>query len=110
MGVAWQHPVNDWGDEPGGFDLTGAEKLTFWARGAEGGERLDFGVGLIGDDKPYPDSMQVRKENVKLRRRGSSTPSIWMTRTCRASRRASSGPMAGQGRTLTFYLDDIQFE
>ena len=28
--VAWQNPANDWGDKPGGFDSSGAEKLTFW--------------------------------------------------------------------------------
>ena len=110
VGVAWQHPANDWGDEPGGFDLTGAEKLTFWARGAEGGERLDFGVGLIGDDKPYPDSVQVRKENVKLK-------TEWRKYTLNLEdedlSRIKTGfvwTLAGQGRTLTFYLDGIRFE
>ena len=55
-GVVWQHPANDWGSEPGGFDLSGATKLTFWARGAEGGEAIKFGFGVIGSDKPYADS------------------------------------------------------
>ena len=32
-GIVWQDPANDWGDEPGGYDLTGAKKLSFWARG-----------------------------------------------------------------------------
>ncbi len=32
-GVVWQSPAEDWGDKPGGLDLTGATKLTFW-RGA----------------------------------------------------------------------------
>ena len=41
-GVVWQSPANDWGDAPGGFDLTGAKALTFWARGAKGGEAVDF--------------------------------------------------------------------
>ncbi len=31
-GIAWQHPANDWGDLPGGYDLSGAKKMTFWAR------------------------------------------------------------------------------
>ena len=34
-GVVWQNPVNDWGAKPGGFDLTGAKKLTFWAKGGQ---------------------------------------------------------------------------
>ncbi|MBI3252713.1 MAG: hypothetical protein HYZ52_05320, partial [Candidatus Omnitrophica bacterium] len=38
-GVYWQNPPNNWGTRPGGYDLTGAKKLTFWARGEKGGER-----------------------------------------------------------------------
>ena len=33
VGVYWQDPVNNWGEKDGGFDLTGAQRLTFWARG-----------------------------------------------------------------------------
>lgn len=110
VGVAWQHPVNDWGEQPGGFDLTGARKLTFWARGAEGGEKIDFAVGLIGSDKPYPDSVKAEKKGVKLKRewkryeidlKGADltrvkTPFVWT--------------MGGRGRPVTFWLDDIRFE
>lgn len=32
-GVYWLAPANNWGDAKGGFNLTGAEKLDFWARG-----------------------------------------------------------------------------
>jgi hypothetical protein len=47
-GVVWQHPANDWGDANGGFNLTGAKKLTFWARGEKGGEKVSFEFGLLG--------------------------------------------------------------
>jgi hypothetical protein len=54
-GVYWQSPANNWGDKKGGFDLTGAKKLTFWARGAKGGERIEeFKLG--GITGLYPDS------------------------------------------------------
>jgi len=110
VGVAWQHPANDWGEQPGGYDLTGAKKLTFWARGKEGGERIDFGLGLIGSDKPYPDTAKVELKGVKLKKEWKrytidlddldltriKTPFVWT--------------LAGRGRTLTFYLDDIRFE
>ena len=36
-GTYWQSPANNWGDKKGGFDLTGAKKLVFWARGEKGG-------------------------------------------------------------------------
>ena len=110
VGVAWQHPANDWGDQPGGYDLTGAKKLTFWARGDEGGERIDFAVGMLGSDKEYPDTAKAELKGVKLKREWKrysidlddedltriKTPFVWT--------------MGGRGRPVTFYLDDIQFE
>ena len=110
VGVAWQHPANDWGDKPGGFDMTGATKLTFRARGAEGGEKIDFGLGLLGTDKEYHDSAKVEKKGVKLKKEWQQvtidlkgqdltrvkTPFVWT--------------MGGRGRPVTFYLDDIRFE
>jgi hypothetical protein len=110
VGVAWQHPANDWGDQPGGYDLTGAKKLTFWARGKEGGEKIDFGVGLLGSDKEYPDTVKAELKGVKLKREWKrysidlededltrvKTPFVWT--------------LAGRGRSVTFYLDDIRFE
>lgn len=47
-GVFWQQPPNNWGDRSGGFDLTGFKRLTFWAKGAAGGEKIaEFKVGGI---------------------------------------------------------------
>lgn len=110
VGVAWQDPANDWGDQPGGYDLTGATRLTFWARGQRGGEILSFRVGLITSGKPYHDSLNVEKKNVRLstewkrytiKLKGEDlsrikTPLVWTA--------------AGHGRELTFDLDDIRFE
>ena len=54
-GLYWQSPANNWGDKKGGFDLTGATKLTFWVRGEKGGERIEeFKAG--GITGLYPDS------------------------------------------------------
>jgi hypothetical protein len=47
---------------PGGFDLTGATKLSFWARGAEGGEKVSIGIGNIGNDKRYHDTFSGKKD------------------------------------------------
>lgn len=47
-GLFWQYPANNWGGTPGGYDLTGAKRLTFWAKGAKGGEIINtFQVGGI---------------------------------------------------------------
>lgn len=40
VGIYWQHPANNWGERPGGYDLKDYKRLTFWARGADGGELL----------------------------------------------------------------------
>jgi hypothetical protein len=56
-GMFWQHPANNWGDKQGGFNLTGAKRITFWARGAKGGEKIaEFKVGGITGEYPDTDS------------------------------------------------------
>ena len=109
-GVAWQHPADDWGDLAGGFDLTGVSKLTFWARGATGKERLDFRVGLLTAEKPFSDTVHVEKKNIRL-------TTEWKRYTIKLKGKDLSRvktpfmwTAAGQGRTLTFDLDDIRFE
>jgi len=54
-GMYWQNPPNNWGEKKGGYDLTGAKKLTFWARGEKGGERIEE-VKIGGLSGTYPDS------------------------------------------------------
>ncbi len=110
VGVVWQHPANDWGEKPGGYNLTGAEKLTFWARGAEGGETVEFGVGLLGSDVDHPDSFKSDRKKIKLKTdwkryeiklKGADlsrvkTPFVWT--------------LGGRGRPVRFDLDDVRFE
>ena len=66
VGVAWQHPPNNWGDEDGGFDLTGASALEFWVRGESGGEKASFGVGMLDKKTDYPDSVIVKTPMIEL--------------------------------------------
>jgi len=64
-GVMWQFPPNNWGEYDAGLNLTGAKKLTFWARGEEGGEVIDaFRFGGIGG--AYPDSSTDGISNITL--------------------------------------------
>ncbi len=55
-GIYWQYPDKNWGDKPESRDLTGATKLTFYARGDKGEEKAEFKVG--GITGKYPDSIQ----------------------------------------------------
>lgn len=56
-GMAWQEPANNWGTIPNaGYNLQGARKLTFWARGDQGGEVIfEFKMGGMVSGR-YPDS------------------------------------------------------
>ena len=110
-GIYWLNPPNNWGNRKGGFDLKGATKLTFWARGEEGGEQIEeFTVGGITGD--YPDSDKAllgpvilssdwKKYSIDLRGKDLSYISggfAWSTNE------------EVNGETCIFYLDDIRYE
>jgi len=57
-GMYWQNPPNNWGEKKGGYDLTGAKRLTFWARGDKGGERIEE-VKIGGLSGTYADTDTV---------------------------------------------------
>jgi len=65
-GVAWQNPPENWGEQDGGFDLSGASALEFWVRGERGGEKASFGVGLLDKKTAHPDSVIVKTAMIKL--------------------------------------------
>lgn len=110
-GIYWQNPPNNWGEREGGFDLTGYNKLTFWARGENGGEAIEK-VKVGGVKGTYPDSLEVemgpvvltkdwKKYAINLAGQDLSYVSggfCWVT----ASRLNANG--------ATFYFDDIRFE
>ncbi|HCE46209.1 MAG TPA: hypothetical protein DET40_21905 [Lentisphaeria bacterium] len=108
-GVMWQHPANDWGRQPGGFDLTGAKKLVFWARGNEGGETVTFGFGGLkaSNEVKFPDSSG---EEIKV-----TLAKEWKEYSIDLSgkdlTRIKTGFkwIAGSGPT-TFFIDDVRYE
>jgi hypothetical protein len=116
-------PDLNWGTEPdAGVDLSGAESITFWARGAKGGERVQFFVGGIGwksdhrgnsvePDSAYPDSLpKVSTGYITL-----STE--WKQYSINVRGRNLRNILGGFGwatdgqrnrnQPVTFYLDDI---
>lgn len=64
-GIYWQHPVDNWGDLKGGYDLTGATKLTFWAKGAQGFEVISE-VKIGGISGKFSDSDVAWLREIKL--------------------------------------------
>ena len=112
-GVYWQNPPDNWGDRKGGYNLTGAVQLVFWAKGELGGERIEeFRVGGIGANNMYPDSDSAfigpvilanewKKYVIDLRGKDLSYISggfAWVAN------------VEGNPHHCTFYIDDIHFE
>ena len=110
-GVYWQNPANNWGSKKGGFDLTGMTKLTFWARGAKGGEIIQkFIVG--GIKGMYSDTLEVEIGPIEL-------SETWKQYTINLSGKDLSYVSGGFGwvttsdlnpEGATFYIDEIKFE
>ena len=111
-GIYWQDPANNWGDVPGraGYDLRGAAKLTFWARGENGGEKIHkFRMGGIFNQ--YPDSDEASLDNVRLTKE-------WKQYSIDLSKKDLRHIIAGFGFFIlkadnpggaVFYLDDIKY-
>lgn len=112
-GVYWLNPADNWGDRKGGYNLTGASKLVFWARGENGGEVIsEFKTGGVGLSREYPDSdtaaigpviltKEWRQYSIDLRGKDLSYISggfAWVANV-------ESNPNSCQ-----FFLDDIHFE
>jgi len=113
-GIYWQYPKYNWG-EKSGMDLSGTRtrKLTFWAKGKNGGENVEFMVGGITGNT-YEDSISpaitlgVQKLN-----------SSWVEYTIDLSDEDLSSVIGGfclivdqddNPSGCTIYLDDIVYE
>ncbi len=114
-------PSENWGHYPdAGYDLSGARHLRFWARGAEGGEEVEFFACGVGRDAvtgqpiaPYPGSSpKISSGYVAL------NPD-WTQYSLDVSGIDLSYVLGGFGwvtnavhnpEGATFYLDDIQYD
>jgi hypothetical protein len=111
IGIYWQQPPNNWGDAKGGYDLTGAKKLTFYVRGEIGGEKVaEFKVGGIPGD--FPDSDTVSIGPIELKK-------TWVQYSVDLTRRDLRNIIGGfcfvaykddNPNGFTMYLDDIIYE
>jgi hypothetical protein len=109
-GIVWQDPANDWGDLKGGHDLSGATKLTFWARGQEGGETVSFKMGILGKDKKFPDSDHAELPDVVLTADWKQYTIDLADKDLSCIKTGFVWVLASPGKPVTFYLDDIQYE
>lgn len=107
-GVVWQHPENDWGAKPGGFDITGAKSMSFWAKGKSGGEVVKFGFGVIGKDQPYFDTAK-REVSTTLTDQWKEYVIDLEGKDLRRIKTGLFFSLAGQGEPVEFYLDRVSY-
>lgn len=112
-GTYWQNEPDNWGDERG-EDLSKRDfqTITFWAKGAKGGEIVEFKTGGINTPgKKYKDSFNVGLGKITLQKEwkryvidlnGEDLSSV-IGAFCWVANKP------GNPKGLTFYLDDIRF-
>lgn len=106
----WQSPANDSGDKPGGKNLMGASKLTFWARGEKGREAVSFLCGIIKSDKPFSDSVQTSLDKVTLTKEWKQYAIDLKVKDLTRVKTGFGWTLGASGEPVTFYLDDIRYE
>lgn len=109
-GVVWQSPAGDWGDRGGGYDLTGAKKLAFWARGEAGGEVVSFQFGLIPKDKKFSDTGKGALDKVALTTEWKSYEISVAGQDLTRIKTGFVWTLASSGKPVVFYLDNIRWE
>ena len=109
VGVAWQHPANNWGEQEGGYDLTGAKYLELWARGKYGGERINIGVGLLGKDTAHPDSGKTSVEGIELKSEWQRYRIPLEDVDLSSIKTGFVVNIVGQPTNVTVYLDSIRY-
>jgi hypothetical protein len=109
-GMAWLDPPTDWGNDPGGFDLTGATTLSFLARGQEGGETVTFGFGLIGEEKKWFDTARAELKDVRLTRAWRRYSIPLAGRDLSRIKTGFALFAANRDGGVTFFVDDVKYE
>lgn len=109
-GVVWQSPAGDWGDKAGGWNWSGAKQLSFWARGAEGGEEVSFELGLFGKDKKVPDSGKSKLEKLRLSKEWKQYTLSLEGQDLTRIKSGFAWVLAAPGKPVVFYLDDVKVE
>jgi hypothetical protein len=115
-GVYWQSPANNWGALPGKAIAPGAQKVSFYAAGAKGGEVIQLSVGGInanGADPSlkYGDTFGIKAPPITL-------TTDWTQYEISLQGAQYTTVLGGfcwvatstTGQSVTFYIDDIQWE
>ncbi|MFN3402788.1 MAG: glycoside hydrolase family 2 TIM barrel-domain containing protein [Cytophagaceae bacterium] len=109
FGLGLVDPPDDWGDRPGGYNLTGAKKMTFWAKASSDEVVGTFGFGLIGKDKPYYDT-DKKSSKIFLTTQWKKYEIDISKADLRCIRSGFTIYSGGIGQSFSIYIDDIMFE
>ncbi|NQT07259.1 MAG: hypothetical protein HQ575_06945 [Candidatus Omnitrophica bacterium] len=110
-GIYWQNPANNWGARDGGFDLTGAAVLTFWARGDKGGEVItEFKMGGINGEYGDSDSIGMGPIVLTTEWKKYSIDLTGVDVSYVSGGFCWSASKLDNPEGVTFYLDDIRYE
>ncbi|HML23384.1 MAG TPA: hypothetical protein PKD09_17140 [Aggregatilinea sp.] len=112
-GIYWWTPAScNWQQMPCGIDLSGWTKLTFWARGEQGNEYVEFKVGgLCNAGQTLCDSLNPAISTGLI-----SLSNVWTQYTIYLDNADLSRIGGGfvfvtnDRKDITIYLDDIRFE
>jgi hypothetical protein len=113
-GIYWQNQPNNWGDKPGtNFQKKGYKRITFWAKGENGSEIVEFKAGGIeASGKRYKDSFEVSTGKITLEKK-------WKQYTLDLEGEDLSSVIGGfcwvasnssNPDGLTFYIDDVYYD
>lgn len=109
-GVYWQNPANNWGRVDGGFNLSGAKKLTFWARGEKGGEIVEFKMGGINGEFADSDSNSTGRVELTKEWKQYSIDLAGLDLSYISGGFVWVASKIDNPDGFVFYLDDIRYE
>ncbi len=111
-GIYWQYPENNWGDYAG-TRIENARRISFRAKGAFGGELVEFKTGGINaSDKPFSDKFMATLGQISL-------SDEWHRYEINLAGQNLSGvlgafavvfPAQNNGGGKTIFIDDIKYE
>jgi hypothetical protein len=114
-GLYWQNLPDNWGDKPGeDFSGKGFSQISFWARGATGGEVVEFKAGGVdAQGKKHRDSFAATSGRINLGKE-------WKRYAIDLRKRDLRGVIGGfcwaasadynSEPSITFYIDDVVLE
>jgi len=111
IGIYWQSPANNWGDQMGGYDLTGYTKLTFWARGEKGEEVInEFKIGGVSGMYSDSDSTAIGPVTLTKEWKEYEIPLKGLDLSYIIGGLGLAASLNNNPDGFTIYLDDIKYK